>query len=71
MGSRRTQQVVVRMPVGMLKAVPTTDALFAHEVEQKMSKLLAGFGAAKSFLERTKHRTATQLAAFRLERLPA
>src|SRR5580692_10535967 len=43
--------------------LPTTDALFAQEVEQKMSNLLAGFGAVQSFLDRTKHRTATQLAA--------
>jgi hypothetical protein len=28
-----------------------------------MSNLLAGFGAVQSFLDRTKHRTATQLAA--------
>jgi hypothetical protein len=28
----------------MRAPLPTTDALFAHEVEQKMSKLLAGFG---------------------------
>jgi len=47
----------------MRAPLPTTDALFAHEVEQKMSNLLAGLSAAKSFLDRTKHRTATQLAA--------
>src|SRR5580700_3957028 len=47
----------------MRAPLPTTDALFAQEVEQKMSNLLAGFGAVQSFLDRTKHRTATQLAA--------
>ena len=47
----------------MRAPLPTTDALFAQEVEQKMSNLLAGFGALQSFLDRTKHRTATQLAA--------
>src|SRR4029077_16680366 len=43
--------------------LPTADALFAQEVEQKMSNLLAVFVAVQSFLDRTKHRTATQLAA--------
>src|ERR1700674_5385384 len=38
-------------------------AQFAQEVEQKMSNLLAGFGAARSFLDRSKHCTETQLAA--------
>src|ERR1700719_4257437 len=47
----------------MRAPLPTTDALFAQEVEQKMSNLLARFGAVQSFLDRTKHRTATQLAA--------
>jgi hypothetical protein len=47
----------------MRAPLPTTDALFAQEVEQKVSNLLAGFGAVQSFLDRTKHRTATQLAA--------
>src|SRR6202040_333174 len=47
----------------MRAPLPPTDALFAQEVEQKMSNLLAGFGAVQSFLDRTKHRTATQLAA--------
>jgi hypothetical protein len=46
----------------MRAPLPTTDALFAHEVEQKMSHLLAGLSAAKSFLDRT-HGTAAQLAA--------
>src|SRR5580704_3679301 len=53
----------------MRAPLPTTDALFAQEVEQKMSNLLAGFGAVQSFLDRTKHRTATQPAAVKL--LPA
>ena len=52
-----------RNGLDMRAPLPTTDALFAHEVEQKMSNLLAGFGAVQSFLDRTKHRTATQLAA--------
>src|ERR1700726_1681525 len=47
----------------MRAPLPTTDALFAQEVEQKMSNLLAGLSAVQSFLDRTKHRTATQLAA--------
>src|ERR1700730_19447634 len=47
----------------MRAPLPTTDALFAQQVEQKMSNLLAGFGAVQSFLDRTKHRTTTQLAA--------
>ena len=47
----------------MRAPLPTTDALFAQEVEQKMSNLLAGFGAVQSFLDRTKHRTAAQLEA--------
>ena len=29
--------------------LPTTDALFAQEVEQKVSNLLAGLGVAQSF----------------------
>jgi hypothetical protein len=33
----------------------TTDALFAQEVERKVSNLLAGLSAAQSFLDRTKH----------------
>src|SRR5580704_7903819 len=37
----------------MRAPLPTTDALFAQEVEQKMSNLLAGFGAVQSFLDRT------------------
>jgi hypothetical protein len=40
--------------------LPTTDALFAQEVEQKMSNLLAGFSAPHSFLDRTKHCTEAQ-----------
>src|SRR5580704_8225189 len=52
-----------RSRLSMRAPLPTTDALFAQEVEQKMSNLLAGFGAVQSFLDRTKHRTATQLAA--------
>jgi hypothetical protein len=47
----------------MRAPLPTTDALFAHEVEQKMSNLLAGFSAAKSFLDRTQHCTEAQLEA--------
>jgi hypothetical protein len=47
----------------MRAPLPTTDALFAHEVEQKMSKLLAGFGAVQSFLDRTQHCTEAQLEA--------
>jgi hypothetical protein len=43
--------------------LPTTDALFAHEVEQKVSNLPAGLSAAKSFLDRTQHCTAAQLEA--------
>jgi hypothetical protein len=53
----------------MRAPLPTTDALFAQEVEQKMNNLLGCFGAVQSFLDRTKHRTATQLAA--AEFLPA
>ena len=47
----------------MRAPVPTTDALFAHEVEQKVSNLLAGFNAAQSFLDRTQHCTEVQLEA--------
>jgi hypothetical protein len=43
--------------------LPTTDALFAQEVEQKVSNLLAGLSAAKSFLDRTQHGTEAQLEA--------
>ena len=39
----------------MRAPLPTTDALFAQEVEQKMSNLLAGLSTAKSFLDRTQH----------------
>jgi hypothetical protein len=52
-----------RNGLGMRAPLPNTDPLFAHEVEQKMSNLLAGFGAVQSFLDRTKHRTGTQLPA--------
>ena len=55
-----------RNGLGMRAPLPTTDALFAHEVEQKVSNLLAGFGAAHSFLDRTKHFTAAQLEAAEL-----
>jgi hypothetical protein len=47
----------------MRAPLPTTDALFAQEVEQKMSNLLAGFRAAQSFLDRIRHCTEAQLAA--------
>jgi hypothetical protein len=43
--------------------MPTTDALFAQEVERKMSNLLAGFSVPQSFLDRTKHCTEAQLEA--------
>jgi hypothetical protein len=36
----------------MRAPLPTTDALFAQEVEQKVSNLLAGFSSAQSFLDR-------------------
>jgi hypothetical protein len=35
----------------------------AKNLSKRLSNLLAGFGAVQSFLNRTKHRTATQLAA--------
>jgi hypothetical protein len=50
-------------PLSVRAPVPTTDALFAHEVEQKVSNLLAGFSAAQSFLDRTQHCTEAQLEA--------
>jgi hypothetical protein len=43
--------------------LPTTDALFAQEVERKVSNLLAGLSAAKSFLDRTQHCPEAQLEA--------
>jgi len=52
-----------RNGLGMRAPLPTTDALFAHEVEQKISNLLAGLSAAKSFLDRTQHCTEAQLEA--------
>src|SRR6266699_6786717 len=52
-----------RNGLGMRAPLPTTDALFAHEVEQKMSNLLAGFSAAQSFLDRTQPCTEAQLEA--------
>ena len=42
-GARLLSRLSMRAPL------PTTDALFAQEVEQKMSNLLAGFGAAGGF----------------------
>jgi hypothetical protein len=50
-------------PLSSTAPLPTTDALFAHEVEQKMSNLLAGLSAAKSSLDRTHHCTEAQLEA--------
>src|SRR5580700_4541297 len=63
LAGERTAGLEAGAGLSMRAPLPTTDALFAQEVEQKMSNLLAGFGAVQSFLDRTKHRTATQLAA--------
>ena len=60
---RGTAGLQNRSRLSLRAPLPTTDALSAQEVEQKMSNLLAGFSAAQSFLDRTKHCTETQLAA--------